>query len=73
MWFCEVEIVHRKEVEVDLSDADTASCYGRQITSQVLSCIKFDVLKMCVPINMLWNAIAKDKGLYGSFCIVSHG
>ena len=44
MWFCEVEIVHREEPEADLPDDVTASCYDRQITNQVLSCIKFDAL-----------------------------
>ena len=42
-WFCKVEIVHREEAEADLPDV-LASCYNRQITTQVLSCINFDAL-----------------------------
>ena len=44
MRFCEVEIFRREEAEADLSDDVTASCYDHQITTQVLSCIKFDAL-----------------------------
>ena len=43
----EVEIVHRNEVEASLSIDVTVSCYGRQIATQVLSCINFDVLLKC--------------------------
>ena len=42
--FCEVEIVHREEVEADLPDDVTASCYDHQITTQVLFCVNFDAL-----------------------------
>ena len=43
-WFCEVEIVHREEAEADLPDDVPTSCYNRQITTQVLSCINFDAV-----------------------------
>ena len=50
------------KVEADLSDV-TASCYDRQITTQVhvLSCIIFLI---CLPIiECFWNTITKDKGM----------
>ena len=34
---CEVEIIHWEEVEADLSDDATASCYDCQITTEVLN------------------------------------
>ena len=46
------------KVEADLSDDVTASCYDRQITTHVLSCIIF--YKICLPIKMLWNARTKE-------------
>ena len=50
---------HAGKIEADVSDDVTASCYDRQITTQVhvhvLSCIIF--YKICLPIKMLWNAI----------------